>query len=82
MTPMTPDELREAIALRGPTQEAFSKRVRIPTRTLRRYLAGDPIPDQTAMLIRIVVARRNWEELLAIGSRRPIKFALGLSLAD
>lgn len=85
MIPMTGTELRVAIAALGLNQEGFGQTFRIPKRTLARYLSGSgQVPDQLAMLVRIMVARRNWNDLLSIGygSPEPIKYKLGLSPAD
>jgi DNA-binding transcriptional regulator YiaG len=67
MRKMDPAELRVAIAALNMTQEDFGAIFHIPARTVRRYLAGDPIPEPTAMLIRIIVARRSWRDLITIG---------------
>jgi hypothetical protein len=67
MRQMTPTELRVAIAHLGVTQEGLAEILRIGRRTMRNYLAGSTIPAPTAILIRIMVARRNWNHLLTIG---------------
>jgi urease beta subunit len=66
--PMTASEFREAKTILGfKTQAAFGFAFRIPLRTVVRYLAGDPIPDQTAMLVRIATSRKDWKKLLIVG---------------
>lgn len=70
MRTMDATELRVAIAALGMTQKDFAAIFRIPLRTLVRYLHGDAIPDPTAMLIRIMVARRSWKDLISISYGR------------
>jgi plasmid maintenance system antidote protein VapI len=67
MQPMTPTELRVAIAQLGITQRDLAKMLHLGERTIHNYLGGSSIPAPTAILIRIMVARRNWGDLLTIG---------------
>jgi hypothetical protein len=65
---MSPTELRVAIDHLGLTQEGLADAICIGRRTMRHYVAHDtPVPAPTAILIRIMVARRNWNDLLTIG---------------
>ena len=68
MNPMTPAELRVAIASLGVTQAGLGSTIGITTSTVHAYLSGqNPIPMPTAILIRILVANRRWGELLTVG---------------
>jgi transcriptional regulator with XRE-family HTH domain len=67
MKQMSSSELRAAIAAFGLTQKAFAEKIGLDERTVRQYLNGSPIKTPTAMLIRILVARRDRHRLIAIG---------------
>lgn len=65
---MTPAELRVAISSLGLTQNDFADMLDIRRRTLRNYLSGVTQMDGPGtILVRILVARRNWNDLLTIG---------------
>jgi DNA-binding transcriptional regulator YiaG len=67
MKPMTGIELRVAIAQLGTSQMGLSKTLGVDGRTVRKWIEAGNVPQATAMLIRILVSRRNWNDLVTVG---------------
>lgn len=67
MHPMSSAELRVAIAALGLTQEGLADILFVGKRTMRNWLTDGVKDNPAAILIRIMVARRNWSDLLTIG---------------
>jgi DNA-binding transcriptional regulator YiaG len=65
---MTPAELRVAIAQLGIGEDGLAQAIQVTKRTVYKWLAGErTVSPQAAILIRIMVAKRNWNDILTIG---------------